>query len=682
MSLTRAALLAALCAAGGITAAADAGTLTESEHRGRRIYLQGESASGRAIAAVIGQGETTEIPASALACGSCHGPEGRGVPEGAIEPADVRWSALSRILISSDGLGRRRPRYDDALLARALREGRDSGGEPLSPVMPRYRIDDRDLADLVAYLRRVGSEPQPGLAAEELTVATLIPLSGPRAEIGAVTRGVLEGFFADVNAQGGVYGRKLTLRAIDSAAAGATQRATEELSGDGIFAVLCTSFAELGSSVESLIRSERIPLVTPLPTDAASGDAAASEASPSAFFLFSDLRSQSLALARHVGSGARNVYLVHGTTPTARAAAEAIEERAPSLQWNVRTALAEDGRRDDDLLFLIGVDPREILLRLESLQWRPQIAIAGASLTELPESAGRILLAAPTLPNDLTPDGQRELHAFAERHQLGARHLATQIATYSAAKIFLDVLKRAGRDLTREKLIATFETVYQFPTGLTPPHHLDPYPPHRLPRRVHPHRRPAAAHVGARRGRVGGRGVGTASARRIKAGDEWLRSNEREIAVDPIILGEVRFGVQSSEPGASAGSGARDSSPVRPEAEGRELVRELAIERRDGIATRRRCDGDDDGVTQPGEAIGPDFEHAFPTALVHNLRAGEARDALDDGSKAIAGYRVLASARRTRLRRRRPAARWRRSRRLRRAGSALAPRRAAPHCGR
>src|SRR5438132_13411259 len=30
---------------------------------------------------------------------------------------------------------------------------------------------------------------------------------------------------------------------------------------------------------------------------------------------------------------------------------------------------------------------------------------------------------------------------------------------------------------------------------------------------------------------------------------EWLRKNEREIAVDPIILGEVRFGILLLPPG-------------------------------------------------------------------------------------------------------------------------------------
>lgn len=426
-------------------------SLSESEKRGRHLYRHGESQAGRPVTAIIGQGETTEIAASVLACGSCHGPEGRGVPEGSIEPADIRSSSLSTYLVSR---ARRRPRYDDALLARAVKEGRDSGDMPLSPVMPRYRMDDRDLADLLAYLRRLGNEPQPGLAGDSMTVATVIPLSGPHAATGELTRAVIDGYFADVNAQGGVHGRTLKLRAIDS-----VKDADLELAGD-VFAIVCGSFGD--GPIRALIDEERVPLITPLPSG--SGTVGASS-----FYLFSDLNSQVLALAKHAGPGTRNAYILHGDTATARAAAAALEDRAASLQWNVRKTFEAGRQRDDDLLFLIGIDPAVALPRLESMQWKPHVLIAGAPLGEVPAYGNDISLALPTVPSDLTAEGQRELHAFAERHQIPAGPIATRIAAYSAAKVFVEALKRAGRDLTREKLIAALETFYQFSTGLTPP---------------------------------------------------------------------------------------------------------------------------------------------------------------------------------------------------------------------
>jgi ABC-type branched-subunit amino acid transport system substrate-binding protein len=430
--------------------AAKASPLTAAEQRGRQIYLHGTSASGRAITAAIGQGETMELAASALPCGSCHGPEGKGIPEGTIEPADIRWQTLTNILVTP---GRRRLRYDDALLARALRTGRDAGDQPLSPIMPRYRMDDADLADLTAYLHRLGEKAQPGLDDTSLTIATVIPLTGARAAIGEATRSTLESIFADVNARGGLHGRVLKLRAIDSAAV------PEDLAAEDIFAVLCASFAGSDSNVATIVDRERIPLVTPFPSDVAS-----SATAPTSFFVYPDLTSQVLALTKQLEPGPRQVVILHDTTEAARAAAAAIEERAPSLQWTIRKDIAEA-----DLLFLLGVDPDEVLARLETTRARPQILIAGASLRELPSGAPSIRIAAPTLPTDLTPEGRQELRAFLERHSLPPTHMATRAATYATTRTFLEALKRAGRDLTREKLIATLETLYQFPTGLTRP---------------------------------------------------------------------------------------------------------------------------------------------------------------------------------------------------------------------
>jgi cytochrome oxidase Cu insertion factor (SCO1/SenC/PrrC family) len=412
--------------------AAESSALSESEKRGRHLYRHGESLSSRPVTALVGADGATEIAASAVACGSCHGVEGRGVPEGSIEPADIRAATLANFLVTPK---RRRPRYDDALLARALREGRDAAEQPLAPVMPRYGMDDRDLADLIAYLRRLGNEPQPGLADDALTVATTA---------GELPRRVLEGYFAEINAQGGVHGRSLQLRAA---------AASSEL--DDSFAILC---ATPDPELQSLVDEERIPLLTSLPF--ASG--------PSSFFLFSDLASQTAALAKHAGPGPRDVYILHDASDAARAAAAALEERAASRRWTVRGSLDAAGS-DDDLLFLIGLDPAETMRRLEAMHWHPRVFIAGAQLAGLPPYANEIALAAPTLPTDLTAEGRRELHAFAVRHGLPDTRLAAQIAAYSVAKIFVEALKRAGRDLTREKLIATLEGFYQYPTGLTRP---------------------------------------------------------------------------------------------------------------------------------------------------------------------------------------------------------------------
>jgi hypothetical protein len=405
-----------------------------AEKRGRQIYFTGASASGRPITAILA-GET-ELPASSLPCGSCHGPDGRGVPEGTIEPADIRWSTLSQ----PRKTGRLRLRYDDALLHQAIATGVDAGGNALSAVMPRYRMHEGDLADLLAYLRRLGDPVQPGLSETEIVVA-----AAPSAQVGAVTRSVIEACFKDVNASGGIFGRTLRLD-------GATTVDPER-----VFAALCTPAVE----VDPL---ERMPLVTPFPSAAADAEL------PAAFFLYPDLRTQALALAKSVTSGAR-VYVVSDGSAAAGDAASAVTEAVDAV------ALAPDLRlaapvqpRDTDFLFFIGrVDAPALLRRLDERQWRPRLLVAGGNVGDLRDARSEVLFAVPTLPGDVTPEAHEELEAFTVRHRLSRTQLATQIASYATVKVFVEGLKRAGRELTREKLIAALEQLYDFPTGLTPP---------------------------------------------------------------------------------------------------------------------------------------------------------------------------------------------------------------------
>ena len=442
-------------------AASAAGALTPAETRGREIYLHGRSAAGRAITAYFGAEEGSEIAASVVPCASCHGTDGRGVAEGTVAPADIRGSVLMAPFLSPDGV-RRRIAYDAAALARAVRESLDVSGTPLVAVMPRYRIDDRDLDDLLAYLRRLGSEPQPGLDDATVTIATVVPLTGPRAALGEAMRGAVAGMLDDVNAQGGLFGRKLKLHAIDAAAP--RQKIADALRGE-IFAVAGASWSS-DDALDDVVRDERIPLVTPIP------GGAESRAAPSAFFLFPDLESQTLALidfaAERAGKERARIAIIDDHTTTAAAAAAAARHRCESLAWTVVSNVTRDfGPRDFVLLAGAGIDAQSVAAAIDG----PQILLAGATITKsLFDLRGKtIFAAAPTLPSDVTEEGAQEIAAFFERHPLGAAHRATEMAAYAAAKILVEGIRRSGRDLTREKLIASLEHLYEFNTQLTPP---------------------------------------------------------------------------------------------------------------------------------------------------------------------------------------------------------------------
>jgi ABC-type branched-subunit amino acid transport system substrate-binding protein len=79
-----------------------------------------------------------------------------------------------------------------------------------------------------------------------------------------------------------------------------------------------------------------------------------------------------------------------------------------------------------------------------------------------------VFLSFPTSPADQNAEGLKEFQALAEKYKLPTHHLAAQISAYSADKILVEALKRAGKDLSRERLIQALEGLYEYSTGLTP----------------------------------------------------------------------------------------------------------------------------------------------------------------------------------------------------------------------
>src|SRR5262249_6316010 len=151
------------------------GRLTEAEQRGQALYERGAGASGRPVTAVLG-GSDTEVPASVVVCVNCHGHDGRGRPEGGIFPTGITSQGPTKP--DGGGHGRRRPASTEALVKRSVALGLDSAGRPLHASMPRYRLGLEEADDLIAYLKKLGRLPEPGVSPTAVRVAALLPPPG------------------------------------------------------------------------------------------------------------------------------------------------------------------------------------------------------------------------------------------------------------------------------------------------------------------------------------------------------------------------------------------------------------------------------------------------------------------------------------------------------------------------
>ncbi|MGV8711478.1 MAG: c-type cytochrome [Nitrosomonas sp.] len=119
---------------------------------GRSIYEKGIGRDGRDISAVVHG--SVRLNGAAIACGGCHGKQGRGGGEAFIQAPDVRWLSLSKHY-PARRIGSAEVSYDDASFTRALRTGLTAAGRTLDPAMPRFDLADDEIRSLIAYLEIV-----------------------------------------------------------------------------------------------------------------------------------------------------------------------------------------------------------------------------------------------------------------------------------------------------------------------------------------------------------------------------------------------------------------------------------------------------------------------------------------------------------------------------------------------
>jgi hypothetical protein len=167
---------------------------------GETLFRTGMLPSGKPMKAVAPGKEA--VPGSAFACASCHRRSGLGSVEEGLLTLPINGALLflpryanfqnltpeerKTILPQKYQAEPLRPSYSDSTLAVAIKTGIDPGGRVLNPVMPRYDLSTSDMSILISYLKRLSSEPSPGVTDTTLAFATVITSESDKADSDAM----------------------------------------------------------------------------------------------------------------------------------------------------------------------------------------------------------------------------------------------------------------------------------------------------------------------------------------------------------------------------------------------------------------------------------------------------------------------------------------------------------------
>ena len=458
--------------------------LTDSERRGKEIYLRGVSLSGRGIMARLND---VDVPASAVPCGGCHGIRGEGKSEGGVTAGDITWSNLIKPYGHTHPTGRKHGPFTESAVIRAVVNGVDSAGNDLLVAMPRYKVSPEEMADLLAYLKRIDTDLDPGLTETNVTVGIVLPSSGPLAETGAAMKDVVAAYFDSVNSRGGIFSRKIELKVADAGAGGAaTSTAAQNFAHkEQVFAFVTGLSAGNDPQLAALARTEEIPIIGPstlLPY-------LENPANKYLFYLLPGVAEQAMALVNYAAAQPElkraGAALVYSDMMLTNAAGNAAAEQAKKAGWTItkkfvfkpdnfdaRAIVKELKNSNVESLFFFGEAKEQSLLLNEgaAASWFPDLFFLGTlSGRDLPpETRNAIFFAFPTVPSDVSSEGLAEFRALQEKYKIASRHTAAQLSAFAAAKVFVEGLTRAGRDLNREKFINALDTLYDYETGVTP----------------------------------------------------------------------------------------------------------------------------------------------------------------------------------------------------------------------
>lgn len=349
------------------------------------------------------------------------------------------------------------------------------------------------LAIVVGLASPAVAQPRvPGMTETEVVLGTSTPLSGPAAAWGSTARG-MEAWAAHVNEQGGVHGRRIRLTIKDDAYVPGRAVANVTEMKDSVFAVVGLLGTAIAAAAKDVAIGARLPLVAPFgnariftrePPERMQGVSVInSDYSPEGEFLATyairHLRAKKLAVfyqndeyGRGGLDGVRKAIASSGGVQIAAEVSYEVSERALGTH---ALKLKESGA-DVVILYPTTTHGALIVKEMATHGYRPAL-MASFTLADPLMFAlagelwdGAYVDVAGQVGPLTAPEAARAIEILV-RHapSLKGKEYA---GLYGAVSMMLAVegLRRAGRELTRDRFIAALETVKDFrPEGIGAP---------------------------------------------------------------------------------------------------------------------------------------------------------------------------------------------------------------------
>ena len=343
----------------------------------------------------------------------------------------------------------------------------------------------RLLALLLCLGGATGAGAETGITPSSIVIGQTGVFSGPVAEPALQYRAGAQIYFDEVNAKGGIAGRKVKLVSYDDKfdpklAAENTRKLIEE---DKVFALF--GYIGTGATVASIpkINEHRIPVIGAL-------SGADGLRDPKLNLIFHTRASYGAETGKMVEqlttTGVKSIAVVFQDDPFGKAGLKSAQ--GAFTRFNIKptieapidmgkldalaTMTAEVAKTHPGAIIMITAGKASTAFIREYLKTgeRPQffgvsVLSAKALLADLGTDAHGIVIA------QVVPSPLRASYGISKEFTAAAKKANSKDTTYNSlegyitAKVFIEALRRAGKDLTREKLMSALETMNNYDLG-------------------------------------------------------------------------------------------------------------------------------------------------------------------------------------------------------------------------
>jgi ABC-type branched-subunit amino acid transport system substrate-binding protein len=329
---------------------------------------------------------------------------------------------------------------------------------------------------------------EPGVTGKEILIGSCSVLNGPNAELGLRQLEGARAYLAHINGQGGIHGRKLRLLAFDDGyEPGKAMVCFKRLLKEGVFAGAFFVGTPTGARHAFLAEEHRVPVLgfftgaqllrEPFKRYIINVRASYyDETREQVDRLWNDLGIRRIAVLHQedafgaaVLGGVRRALKRYGAAP---AAIGSFPRNTGDYAKGLRTVRAV---KPEAVVIVGPYKPvAEIVKTAKTAAWEPLFLTVSFVGTESfvrtagPASEGTVItqVVPPFTRADLP--GVALYLELLKRHSPGAEPGFVSLEGFADAMILAEGLKRAGRDLTREKFIDALDSMSGFDPGLGP----------------------------------------------------------------------------------------------------------------------------------------------------------------------------------------------------------------------